>query len=56
MLFKIFSVSNFWKIGALVTLAAIPLILLARKKTIEQGAVPEVGDESDIYGHEFSPD
>ena len=50
---KILSLNNFWKFGAIVSLAAIPVFLLSRKKMIEKGVVPESGDESDIFSREL---
>ena len=47
---------NFWKVAALVALAAIPLIILGRKKDDEKGVVPESGDPSDIFERELSVD
>ncbi len=47
---------NIWKVAALVALAAIPLILLGRKKADEKGVVPESGDDSDIFERELSVD
>jgi hypothetical protein len=43
-------------VAALVALAAIPLILLGRKKADEKGLVPVSGDESDIFERELSVD
>jgi hypothetical protein len=48
--------NKLWKVAALVALAAIPLILLGRKKADEKGIVPESGDESDIFDRELSVD
>jgi hypothetical protein len=48
--------NKIWKVAALVALAAIPLILLGRKKADEKGIVPESGDESDIFDRELSVD
>jgi hypothetical protein len=48
--------NKLWKVAALVALAAIPLILLGRKKADEKGIVPESGDESDIFERELSVD
>jgi hypothetical protein len=48
--------NKLWKVAALVALAAIPLILLGRKKTDEKGIVPVSGDESDIFERELSVD
>jgi hypothetical protein len=47
---------NFWKVAALVALAAIPLIILGKKKEDERGVVPESGDSSDIFERELSVD
>jgi len=48
--------NKIWKVAALVALAAIPLILLGKKKADEKGIVPESGDESDIFERELSVD
>jgi hypothetical protein len=48
--------NRLWKVAALVALAAIPLILLGRKKADEKGLVPVSGDESDIFERELSVD
>ncbi|HUI11031.1 MAG TPA: hypothetical protein VL221_11935 [Bacteroidota bacterium] len=47
---------NFWKVAAIVALAAIPLIILGKKKADEKGVVPESGDDSDIFERELSVD
>ena len=56
MIRKILSLNNFWKFGAIVSLAAIPVFLLSRKKMIEKGVVPEAGDEWDIFSRELRAD
>ncbi len=43
-------------VGAIVSLAAIPLIVFAWKKPVKRGFVPEAGDESDIFARELSDD
>ena len=48
--------NKFWKVAALVALAAIPLIILGTKKADEKGVVPESGDDSDIFERELSVD
>lgn len=48
--------NKFWKVVALVAIAAIPLIILGKKKADEKGVVPESGDESDIFEQELSAD
>jgi hypothetical protein len=48
--------NKFWKVVALVAIAAIPLIILGKKKADEKGVVPESGDESDIFERELSAD
>jgi len=45
-----------WKVAALVALAAIPLIILGKKKVDEKAVIPESGDESDIFEQELSVD
>ena len=47
---------KFWKVAALVALAAIPLIILGKKKADERGIVPESGEDSDIFDRELSVD
>jgi hypothetical protein len=47
---------KFWKVVALVALAAIPLIILGKKKADEKGIVPESGDETNIFERELSVD
>lgn len=47
---------KFWKVAALVALAAIPLIILGKKKEVEGGVVPESGDSSDIFERELTVD
>jgi hypothetical protein len=53
MLIKSFSMKRFWKLAALIVVAAVPLILLAKKRGDEKGLVPESGDEPDLYGQEL---
>lgn len=48
--------NKIWKVAALVALAAIPLIILGKKKADERGVVPESGDDSDIFERELSVD
>jgi len=47
---------NFWKVAALVALAAIPLIIFGKKKADEKGVVPVSGDDADIFDRELSVD
>ena len=47
---------NLWKVAALVALAAIPLILLGRKKVDEKTVVPQAGDDSNIFERELTVD
>ncbi len=47
---------KFWKVAAIVALAAIPLIILGKKKVDGKGVVPESGEESDIFDRELSVD
>ncbi|HUI64632.1 MAG TPA: hypothetical protein VL126_07315 [Bacteroidota bacterium] len=47
---------NFWKVAALVAIAAIPIIILGKKKKGEKGLVPEPGEEGDIFERELSAD
>ncbi len=45
-----------WKVAALVALAAIPLIILGKKRDDASGVVPASGDSSDIFERELSVD
>ncbi len=56
MVMRILRMKKFWKLAAFVALAAIPLIILGKKKVDEKGLVPESGDESDIFDRELSAD
>ena len=47
---------KFWKVAALVALAAIPLIIMGKKRSAERQYVPESGDESDIFDRELRVD
>jgi hypothetical protein len=47
---------KFWKVAAIVAIAAIPLIILGKKKVDAKGVVPESGDESNIFDRELSVD
>jgi hypothetical protein len=47
---------KFWKVAAIVALAAIPLIIIGKKKAAERQYVPESGDESDIFDRELRVD
>jgi hypothetical protein len=56
MAIRTLSMRKFWKMAAVVALAAIPLIILGKKKADERGLVPESGEESDIFDQELSAD
>lgn len=56
MAVEMLSMSRIWKVVALISLAAIPLIILAKKQTGDNGLVPESGDDSDIFELELSVD
>ena len=56
MVIRILMMKEFWKLAAFVAIAAIPLIILGKKKSEESGVVPESGDESDIFDQELSTD
>jgi hypothetical protein len=56
MAVEMLSMNKIWKVVALISLAAIPLILLAKKQTGDSGLVPESGDDSDIFERELSVD
>jgi hypothetical protein len=47
---------KFWKVTAIVALAAIPLIIVGMKKADERGLIPESGEKSDIFDQELSVD
>jgi len=51
-----YAMNRFWKVAALVALAAIPLILIGKKKVADKEFVPESGDSSDIFERELSAD
>lgn len=48
--------NKFWKVAALVALAAIPLIIMGKKKPAEKEFLPESGDSSDIFDRELRVD
>jgi hypothetical protein len=48
--------NKFWKVAALVALAAIPLIIMGKKKPVEKEFLPESGDSSDIFDSELRVD
>jgi hypothetical protein len=56
MMIRILSMKKFWTVAAFVAIAAIPLIILGKKKGDERGLIPESGDESDIFDQELSAD
>jgi hypothetical protein len=56
MVIRILKMRKFWKVAAFVALAAIPLIILGKKKADERGLIPVSGDESDIFDQEFTAD
>jgi hypothetical protein len=56
MVIRILFMKKFWKLTAFVAIAAIPLIILRKKKADERGVVPESGDVSDIFDQELSAD
>ena len=56
MMIRILLMKKFWQMAAFVAIAAIPLIILGKKKADEGGLVPESGDESDIFDQELSAD
>jgi hypothetical protein len=56
MVLRILAMKKFWKVAAFVAIAAIPLIMLGKKKADERGLVPESGDETDIFDQELSAD
>lgn len=47
---------KFWKVAAIVALAAIPLIIIGKKKPVDIRYIPESGDESDIFDRELRAD
>ena len=56
MVMRILMMKKFWKVAAFVALAAIPLIILGKKKADDKGLVPESGGESEIFDQELSAD
>jgi hypothetical protein len=48
--------SKFWKVAVLVALAAIPLIIMGKKKPADTEYIPESGDSSDIFDRELRAD
>jgi hypothetical protein len=48
MLFKILTMKKFWQLAVLVTIAAIPIILLAGKHSDSSPCTPGAGDEPEI--------
>jgi len=42
--------------AALVAIAAIPLLIMGKKKADEKGFVPESGDDGNIFERELSVD
>lgn len=47
---------KFWKVAAIVALAAIPLIIMGKKKGAGKQYLPESGDEGDIFDLELRVD
>jgi len=47
---------KFWKMAALVALAAIPLIILGKRKVAEKEFVPRSEDSIDIFERELFVD
>ena len=45
---------KFWKVAALIAIAAIPLLLIGKKKADDRGLQPESGDINDIFERELS--
>ena len=56
MVVRILLMKKFWKVAAVVALAAIPLIILGKKNADGNGLIPESGDDSDIFDQELSAD
>jgi hypothetical protein len=49
MLIKLLTTKRFWQLAVLVTVAAIPIILLAGKHDDSSRYIPESGDDSDLF-------
>jgi hypothetical protein len=47
---------RFWQAAALIALAAIPLVVLARKSPVNDFAVPQAGDDRDIFERDLNCD
>jgi len=45
---------KFWKVATLIALAAIPLLLMGKKKVEDRGLQPESGDINDIFERELT--
>jgi hypothetical protein len=53
---EILSMKKFWKVAAIVAVAAIPIIILGRRKTDEKALISGLEDDSDIFDRELSTD
>jgi hypothetical protein len=49
MVIKLLTTTKFWQLAVLVTVAAIPIILLAGKHADNSRYIPESGDDSDLF-------
>ncbi len=47
---------RFWQAAALIALAAIPLVALARKTPASDYGVPQAGDDTDIFERDLTAD
>jgi len=56
MLLRILTTPKFWQLAAIVTLAAIPIIVLTGKQTVQKTYRPDPVDDSDIFDRELTVD
>ena len=52
MLFRLLTTKKFWQLAAIVTLAAIPILVYATKQQEVKEYHPRAGDEPDIFDQE----
>ncbi len=46
---------KFWKVAAILAIAAIPILIMSKKKVDqEKGVQPESGDLNDIFDRELT--
>ena len=49
MLLRILTMKKFWQLAAIMTLAAIPILVYATKQSDEKQYHPHAGDDPDIF-------